>query len=264
MPITPNPSDWRLECRDVSVARGGRPVLFDVRLSIRAGECVTLIGPNGSGKTTLLLTLLGLLQPTAGSVRFGSAEVTRLPTRERGRFAAYVPQGLEHVPAYPVYDFVAFGRFPHLAPLRPLSPADHAAVSQAIAECGLGDLATRPLNEISGGERQKALLAAALAQDAEALFLDEPNTALDPAYLVELVARLRAWVKRNRTLILISHDLDLPTALGGRVVALRSGRVVADGAGAQVLTPATLEAVFGTAFRPAHDAAGNAFVVPVW
>jgi iron complex transport system ATP-binding protein len=258
------PNPWTLECRALDVARGERRVLHDVNLTIAAGECVTLIGPNGSGKTTLLLALLGLLSPAAGSVRLNGAEVARLAPRRRGRFAAYVPQGLEHVPAFTVYDFVAFGRFPHVAALRPLGVEDHAAVSRAIVACRLTDLASRPLNAISGGERQKALLAAALAQDAEALFLDEPNTALDPAYLVELVQRLRAWHAAGRTLVLISHDLHLPAALGGRVVALRAGRVAADGTATDILAPERLSDVFNTRFQRARDDAGHEFSVPAW
>lgn len=257
-------SPWRLECRELAVERGGRPVLRNINFAIAAGECVTLIGPNGSGKTTLLLALLGLLPPTHGSVSLGPDDMRRLSPRRRGRFAAYVPQGLEHVPAFSVYDFVALGRFPHVAALRPLSDFDHAAIARALAECGLTDLAQRPMNEISGGERQKALLAAALAQDAEALFLDEPNTALDPAYLVELVRRLRAWRARGRTLLLISHDLHLPAALGGRIIALQAGSLAADGPASDILTPSTLRGIFGTEFRRGRDDAGNALVIPVW
>jgi len=255
---------WRLECIDLRVVRGGRPVLRDVSLAFSDGECVALIGPNGSGKTTLMLALLGLLRPAAGSVRVNGREVARLPARVRGRFAAYVPQTVERIPAFSIYEVVAAGRFPHVPPLRPLSEADRELVARALHLCGLAELAGRQINAVSGGERQKALIAAAIAQDAQVMLLDEPNTALDPAYQLELVGLLRAWRARGRGLVLISHDLQLPAALGGRVVALRGGRVVADGDAGAVLVPGRLAEVYGAAFEVAQTPDGRRIVLPAW
>jgi iron complex transport system ATP-binding protein len=257
-------SSWRLECRGLSVRRGKRVVVHEVNLSIEAGQLVSLIGPNGSGKTTLMLALLGLLPPAAGSVRLDGAEMHRLAARRRGRFAAYVPQFVERVPAFNIYDVVAGGRHPHVSPLRPLSSVDRQAVEQALAECGLTKLAHRPINAVSGGERQKALIAAAIAQDARVMFLDEPNTALDPAYQVDLVGLLRLWHARGRGVVLISHDLQLPAALGGRVVALRAGRVVADGPTEQALKLEKLAAIYDATFETATTENGRQIVLPNW
>lgn len=255
---------WRLECRGLNVRRGSQSVLHGIDLSIGGGECVCLIGPNGSGKTTLLLALLGLLPPSAGAVTLDGRPVHRLPARVRGRFAAYVPQTIERLPAFRVWDVVASGRFPHIAPLLPLSDADRQAVDWALAQCGLQALAERPVNAISGGERQKALIAACLAQDAAVMFLDEPNTALDPAYQVELVRLLRHWHSGGRAVVVVSHDLQLPAVLGGRVVALRGGQVVADGLTDDVLDPTRLREIYGTEFERAVGDSGRRFVLPRW
>jgi iron complex transport system ATP-binding protein len=255
---------WCLTCRDVTIRRGGRLVLQDIRFELRPGQCVSVIGPNGSGKTTLLLALLGLLPPESGAVELNGVPIRRLGSRQRGRLAAYVPQVVERIPAFRVYDVVAGGRFPHLAPLRPLGPADHDAIDAALRRCGLTDLAQRPVNAVSGGERQKALLAAAIAQDAELLFLDEPSTALDPAVQVELIQLLRDWHARGRGLVLVSHDLNLPAVLGGRVIALQSGRLAADGPVEEVLQPNRLEKIYGTQFEALQTPNGQRLVVPRW
>jgi iron complex transport system ATP-binding protein len=187
-----------------------------------------------------------------------------LSATQRGWLAAYVPQTVERLPAFTVYDVVAAGRYPHVPPLRPLGQADRAAVDAALAQCGLTELALRPVNALSGGERQKALIAAAIAQDAQFMFLDEPNAALDPAYQVELAGLLRQWHARGRGLVLISHDLQLPGVLGGRVVALRAGRIAADGPAEEVLQPERLAAIYGAAFDEAVTSDGRRLVVPRW
>jgi iron complex transport system ATP-binding protein len=238
--------------------------LHDICVEFHSGECVSLIGPNGSGKTTLMMTLLGLLSPASGSVRVNDRDVGALPARVRGRFASYVPQTIERIPAFSVREVVASGRFAHVAPLRPLSQSDRQHVERALETCGLSALADRRIDAVSGGERQKTLIAAAVAQDAQVMFLDEPSTALDPAYQLELVGLLRDWHERGRGLVLISHDLQLPAVLGGRVVALREGRVVADGDAAEILVPERLREVYGAAFEFAETATGRRIVLPNW
>lgn len=252
---------WELMCRGVSVARSGAMVLREIDLNIRSGECVALIGPNGSGKSTLMMTLLGLLKSTRGAVELNGTVISRVRPRERGKWAAYVPQLLEGGADYTVYDMVAAGRYPHLSPLAPLSREDLEAVQRALDQCGLTELAERPISGVSGGERQKTLIAAAIAQDAEVMFLDEPNTALDPAYQIELVRLLRGWHASGRGVVLISHDLHLPAALDCRVVALREGRMVADDVSERVLDPERLREIFGAEFVRVATADG-AVVLP--
>lgn len=255
---------WRFECVGLSVRRGRRLVVDNVSLTLGPGQCVSVVGPNGSGKTTLMLALLGLLPPATGHVRLNGADFRRLSARQRGRFAAYVPQVSELVPAFRVYDVVASGRTPHVSSLAPLAETDHAAIQRALEQCGLTVLADRPLNATSGGERQKTLIAAAIAQGPQLMFLDEPNTGLDPAYQIELVRILRHWHGAGGTVLLISHDLQLPAALGGRVVALRGGHVVADGPAAEVLVPETLGGIYQARFAAATTSDGQQLILPAW
>lgn len=257
-------TDWRLECAGLCVSRADRTVLHHADFTLRPDESVAVIGPNGAGKTTLLLALLGLLPPAAGTVRLNGRDLRRLSARARGRFAAYVPQGLTQLPASRVYDVVAGGRFSWSRRLRRFSADDHAATRDAIVQCGLEALADRPLTALSGGERQKTLLAAAIAQQPRVLMLDEPNAALDPAYQVELVRALRAWRSAGRSLVVISHDLQLPAALGGRVVALRRGRIVGDEPADAILAPDTLVALYEAPFGTATTADGRRIILPDW
>ncbi|MCG3127503.1 MAG: putative siderophore transport system ATP-binding protein YusV [Phycisphaerae bacterium] len=254
--------DWLLEIRELSLDRGGRRVLERVGLSLRAGEGLTLIGPNGAGKTSLLLAMLGLLPAAGGSIQLNGRAVRDIPARARGRWASYVPQSLDGMPGYTVRDVVAGGRFPHVAPLAPLSRDDEEAIQAALDAAGLARLADRPIDHVSGGERQKALLAAAIAQDAQLMMLDEPNTALDPAYQVELVRVLRRWHAVGRGLVIVSHDLHLPAALETRVVALRGGAVVADGSARDVLNAGRLSEIFSAPFEELVGPDGRTVAVP--
>ena len=182
---------WTLRCRDLTVQRGGREVLRSVNLSLRAGQCLALIGPNGAGKTTLMMAMIGLLKPARGAVELNGRPIRDVAARQRGRWASYVPQTLDGMPGFTVSDVVAAGRYPHVSPLAPLSGPDLDIIARALEQSGLTELAERDINQISGGERQKTLIAAAIAQDAGVMFLDEPNPALDPAYQIDLAGMLR-------------------------------------------------------------------------
>lgn len=260
-------ANWRIECRDVSIAAGRHTLVGGVNVTIRAGECISIIGPNGAGKTTLLLALLGIRRPSTGSIRIDDREIGALPARQRGRLFAYVPQSLEHAPDLTVRDVVAAARYPHVSALRPLSADDEQIVDAALTRCGLNsksNIAARRLSEISGGERQKTLLAAAIAQDARALFLDEPDTALDPAYQIELVRLLRGLHAEGRTIVIVSHDLQFPAALVGRVIAMRGGTIAADGPSDEVLTAANLERIYAAPFQTATTSDGRQVLLPKW
>lgn len=259
-----SPTKWRLEGHALRIRRGGRLILDSIDLAIGPGECVSVIGPNGSGKTTLLMALLGFLPLAGGTVRLNGQDWRRLSARTRGRFAAYVPQGVELVPAFSVHDVVAGGRFPYTPRLHALTSDDRAAVGRALELCGLTPLAQRSFNAISGGERQKTLIAAAIAQDPQLMFLDEPTTALDPAHQLELARILRQWQQTGRSLVVVSHDLQLPAALGGRVLALRDGHVVASGPASDILTPERLSDVYGAPFGTLTTLDGKEIALPRW
>ena len=259
---------WRLSARGLNVCRGGRRVLRGVSVDFSNGEIVSIIGPNGAGKTTLLLAMLGLITPESGELSLhhpgkpDGEPLASISGRTRASLAAYVPQALLAMPAFSVRETVATGRYPHVSAFRALDAADQAVIDQMMQVCGLAHLADRSLQELSGGERQKTLLAAAFAQDAQAVFLDEPTTALDPAYQVELVRLLADWHAQGRGILIVSHDLNLPLRLGGRVVALRDGGVAADGPAADVLQPDRLRVIFGAEFEQVLTRAGRPAILP--
>lgn len=235
---------WSVECRELTLVRGGRTVLAPTTLAISCDECVSCVGPNGAGKTSLLLAVLGLLPPAGGTASLAGCEAAQWPPRARARLLAYVPQALIATPWFRVREIICDARFAHVGGARRLAPRDAAVVQRVIETCDLDRLADRSFHTLSGGERQKTLLAAAMAQEPQMLCLDEPTAALDPGYQRELVRILNNWCAAGRGLFCVSHDLSLPAALGGRVVALVDGHVVADGPAAEVLTPPRLAEIF--------------------
>ncbi|MDM8004679.1 MAG: ABC transporter ATP-binding protein [Phycisphaerae bacterium] len=237
-----------IEAEKLTIRRLGRTVLRDVSLRIGDGECLSIIGPNGAGKSTLMGGLLGLIPAAGGGVSLDGLPLGRFSRREIARRIAYVPQIHEGYLGFRVRDVVETGRYAHVRPLDPLSDVDHRAISEAVEACRVGDLLDRTVDTLSGGERQKVWIAAALAQQAPAMFLDEPTSALDPAHQAELIRIMRHLAGGTRTLVVICHDLNLPIALGGRVVAVREGRTVFDDRVEALLDTSRLRALFGTEF----------------
>lgn len=229
----------------------GRPILGPLDLDVLRGECLAVVGPNGAGKTTLLRCLTGLLRPTAGELRYEGRSFATLSRRQLARRIAYVPQIRPARVPLSVEEVVLLGRYPHLSTLQ-LAPRreDFAAVDAALALVGIEDLRRRPVDELSGGERQAAFIAAALAQESELLVLDEPTIHLDARHqreLAELLLRLDA--EAGRTVVLATHDLNLASLLGDRLLALSSGEVLACGPPSEILEPGLLERLFRTKFE---------------
>ena len=192
--------------------RGGaeRLVSAGVGLAIRPGELAALIGPNGSGKSTLLRSLVGLQPPLAGEVLLGGEPVAGLPVEERARRAACVFTGRMDSGWFTVFDIVAFGRYPYTDARNRLSEADRAAVVTAIESVGMYGMRSRRFGELSDGERQKALIARAIAQDCPLLVLDEPTAFLDAGARIEVFhLALRLAREEGKAVILSTHDLDL-------------------------------------------------------
>lgn len=228
----------------------GRRVLGPVDLTVAPGETVAIVGPNGAGKTTLVRLLTGLLPPSCGTVRWGGASAAELGHRELARRIAYVPQVRPTTVPLTVEQLVLLGRHPHLGRWQ-LAPSaeDRAVVERALDLAGLTPLAKRRLESLSGGERQTVYIAAALAQEAPLLVLDEPTTHLDPAHqkqVADLILRLRA--EAGRTVVTATHDLPLAAHVAERVVALKSGRLAAAGPPRQVFTREVLEDLFDAPF----------------
>lgn len=230
------------------VERLGQPVLREVSVRIADGECVSVIGPNGAGKSTLMASLAGLLPVASGAVRLNGKAIHRIKRREVARQLAYVPQIHDGYMGFSVRDIIEAGRYTYLEPLAALGDLDVQAVDEAVAACRIGHLMDRRVATLSGGERQKVWIAAALAQQTPTLFLDEPTNALDPAHQVDLIQIMRAFAGAGRTLLVICHDLNLALALGGRVIALREGSVFFDEPVDVLQDTDRLSALYGTSF----------------
>jgi iron complex transport system ATP-binding protein len=235
-----------LQLREVTVRYGARVGVQNVSLSIGPGELVALVGPNGSGKTTLIRALLGLIAPTEGTVQIQGDSVTALSFRERARRMAWLPQEEQPQENVPILDYVLFGRYAHVPPFYSENSDDYHGAEQALRSVSLWDRRDSGIWEVSGGERQRVLLARALTQDAPILLLDEPTSHLDIAHQLELLDRLAHWRREApRCVVAAIHDLNLAARYADRVVVLSRGRLVEDGRPGQVLSTALLRSVWG-------------------
>ncbi len=253
-----------LEARDLVLGYGGVPVLDGLDLQITPGKVTALVGANACGKSTLLRALARLMRPDGGAVLLDGADIASLSTRDVARRLAILPQGPSAPEALTVRQLVRQGRYPHQRLLRRWDPEDERAVSTAIEATGIVELADRPLDELSGGQRQHAWIAMALAQDTGVLLLDEPTTYLDLAHQVavlELLARLNE--QDGRTVVMVLHDLNQAARYADEVVALRAGRIVAAGPPADVITPAVVREVLGVEVLVVEDpVTGGPLCVP--
>ncbi|HJP55884.1 MAG TPA: ABC transporter ATP-binding protein [Gemmatimonadales bacterium] len=222
---------------------GGR-ALDGVSFEAHPGQLLAISGPNGSGKTTLLRALLGLLPPEAGTAVIGERPAVEWGREALARAVGVVPQREETVFPLTVGDMVMLGRYARLGPVAAAGRADHAAVAQALARCDVTGLASRRVDELSGGEWQRVRVARAIAQEPRILILDEPTTSLDVRHAMELFELMRELVTDGLTGIVITHELNLAARFADRMLLLDGGRVAAAGRAAEVLTPEVLAEVF--------------------
>jgi iron complex transport system ATP-binding protein len=219
----------------------GDPVVHDVSFRVEQGRLAVLLGPNGSGKTTLFKCIAGLWKPTAGKVRLDGTDLLSLNYRQRAALLAVVPQ--EHSPTFPysVMDAVLMGRAPHVGLYSAPSSADIDITRKALDDVGISHLADRCYTRISGGERQMALIARAIAQDAPLLLLDEPTSHLDfrnQHRVLEMVRRIAS--DKGLTVLMTLHDPNLTAFFADQVIMLKNGEIVADGEPDTVLNEQTL------------------------
>lgn len=235
-----------LECQDIRAAYDGAEVLHGISLRIGAGEMVGIIGPNGSGKSTLLRVLAGVLPPVTGKVAIDGRDVFRLRARDRARRIGVVGQQTAVTFAFPVWDLVAMGRHPHLRPLKGLTSHDRDVVRWALERTDILPLADRLVTELSGGELQRVTIARALAQEPDALLLDEPTSQLDINHQLEIGELLLSLnQERGLTTVWVSHDLNLASEFCRRIVMVGEGLMAADGPPAEVITEELLARLYG-------------------
>lgn len=231
-----------IEIQGVSHRIGAVPILEDIRLTLPRGRLTALIGPNGAGKSTLL-SLIGRLMPVqTGRIAVDGADVARTDTRELAKRLAILSQSNPPGSRLRVHELVAFGRWPHHQG-RP-GPADAAAVAAALEEMGLSALSGRFLDQLSGGQRQRAFIAMTLAQGADWMLLDEPLAALDMAHARSVMAGLARLRDAGRSIVTVLHDINHAAIWADHVVALKDGRIAAEGAPAQVCRAEVLGAIY--------------------
>ena len=240
-------------------------VVRDVTVEIHGGGLVGILGPNGSGKTTLLRLLSGTRAPCAGRVTLDGQPLAQLSRREVARRLAVVPQETELSFEYTALEMVLMGRHPHLGLFAVEGPADLAIARDAMTATGTDHLEARNFHTLSGGEKQRVVIAAALAQSPSILLLDEPTASLDLGYQLE-IASLLGSLNRDRgvAMAISTHDLNFAAAVCRDLVAMRDGRVLASGPPDDVLTPDTIRRLYDVeADVHVNDETGHVTVVPV-
>lgn len=234
----------KLDIKGICFSYGSRPALKDVTMNMEKGGMVSIIGPNGSGKTTLLKCIDKMLKPERGSILIEDKDVAKMGTMEMARLLGYVPQSAGNVFPCTVFEALLIGRRPHLS--WGVGEKDRKIVSQTLELMGLEDMAMRMFGELSGGERQKVLIARALAQEPEVLLLDEPTSNLDLRHQLGVLGLLNDVVEKKGILaIMAMHDLNLASRFSHQMVVLRKGEVYAAGEPKSVLTPENIRLVYG-------------------
>ena len=238
-----------LSAEALSVRLGDKAVLNSVSAACAPGLVTAVVGPNGAGKSTLLDCLAALRRPDAGRVTLDGRVLRNLPSRERARRIAYLPQNAEIAWAVSGRTFVGLGRTPYVGAWG-LATEDRAAVDRAMAATGVESFADRVVSTLSGGERARVLIARALAGDPQWLLADEPLAGLDPGHVLDACDLFRRLADdQGRGVVLTLHDLDAALRVADRVIVLAEGRVLADGAPVEALSPAVLKAAYSVEAR---------------
>lgn len=258
-PSWPRPGEIALAATDLAVGIHGRPVLTGVDIAVAAGETVALVGPNGAGKSTLLAALAGDRAAESGRVEVLGRELASWSGHALARCRAVMPQSFSVSFGFSCAEVVALGRAPWAGTRE--SENDESAVRAAMIATGIADLADRPVDSLSGGERARVSLARVLAQQTPILMLDEPTAALDLRHQELALTLARQRAAAGCAVLIVLHDLSLAAAYADRIGVLAGGRVVADGRPATVLTAELLSEVYDQPVRVLDDPEGGAPIV---
>lgn len=253
-----------LRAERLTLAYDREPVVNDVNVAIPAGRITVVVGANACGKSTLLRGLARLLRPRGGRVTLDGESVHDLPSVEVAKVLGLLPQSPVAPDGITVADLVGRGRYPHQGWFRQWRPGDDEAVSRAVQATGVADLLDRTVKELSGGQRQRVWVAMTLAQETDLLLLDEPTTFLDIHHQIELLDLLTDLNRdAGKTVVLVLHDLNLACRYADHIVAMKRGRIVAEGVPADVVTAELVSEVFDLACDVVTDhVSGAPMVVP--
>jgi iron complex transport system ATP-binding protein len=240
----------------------GRTIGRDVSFELGGGEVMCVLGPNGGGKTTLFRTILGLLDKHSGSIALDGKAIESLSRNEIARQIGYVPQGHTGYFAYTVRDFVLMGRTAHVGIFSTPSKNDLAVADRALDSLGMAHLAERPITEVSGGERQLALVARALAQEPRLLVLDEPTASLDFGNQVRVLERIAGLARTGISILFSSHDPDHAFLCAQRALLLAEGRALEIGVPRDVIRADTLQRLYGVSVQVLPLAGGGHTCLP--
>jgi iron complex transport system ATP-binding protein len=255
-------ADPVIEIEDVTVELGEATVLDGVTASVDRGSFVGLVGQNGAGKTTLLRTVAAVVEPESGTVAVDGRDVHSLSSRAASRRVAVVPQDTSLSFDFDVREVVAMGQTPYASRLGGTDAASEDAVEEALRRTEADHLADRSVSEVSGGERQRVLLARALAQDTPVLLLDEPTASLDINHQINTLELVRELTREGKTVVAAIHDLNLAAHYCDELLLLGEGRPIAHGPPESVLTEGHLERGFGTrAAVTRHPITGSVYVM---
>lgn len=232
-----------LTIRQLRFSRGPRVILQGLDLTLNAGRITAILGPNGAGKSTLLGCVAGLLTPQSGSIEIDDARLDSLPSKDRARRIAFLPQTATVAWPIDVQTLVGLGRIPYSGVAS--DEQNREAIRRAMEMTRVSQWTDRIVNELSGGERARVLLARVLAGTSQWILADEPFAGLDPAHQLEAAELLRQFAVNGGGVVLTVHDLSLAARIADRIVLVNEGRIVADGAPEEALNAATLRAVYG-------------------
>lgn len=233
-----------LEIRHLRSGYGAKTILQDGSLDAHAGQITVILGPNGCGKSTLLKTICGILPAAAGQVRLDGQDLLALPSNQTAQKVAYLAQNRQ-APDITVERLVLHGRFPYLRYPRRYRAEDLAAARQAMERMGILELKEEPLSRLSGGQRQKAYIAMALAQDTSVILLDEPTTYLDVAHQMQMLRQARALAQAGKHVVMVLHDLTHALESADQVVLMAKGGVIMQGEPERIFESGALENAFG-------------------
>lgn len=237
-----------IEIKELSAGYPGKTVLQNIHATIPEGKITAILGPNGCGKSTLLKALCGILPAQSGQVLLHGEALLALSPKLRARKLSYLAQSRQ-IPDISVGKLVLHGRFPYLGFPRHYRKEDHACADAAMAAMGILDLKDTQLQNLSGGERQKAYLAMALAQDTPVILLDEPTTYLDIAHQLQLLEHAQMLASQGKTVILVIHDLPHAYSRADNILLMEQGEIVAQGSPEEVFTSGAADRVFGVGLR---------------
>ena len=254
-----------MEIRGIRFSYGRQEVLKGVDMDFYHGTFYGILGPNGCGKSTLLKNLYGYLRPSGGSITLGGSSLAQMKPRERARKIAYVPQDSYIGFDFTVFDVIAMGRNPHHSPLDSLGRHDMEMIETAMEETGTQHLRDKSVNELSGGEKQRTLLARAFAQDSDIILMDEPVSMLDINHQIEIMDLARSMADdKLKTIICVLHDLNLAAQYAQHIFLMKDGTVIRAGIPDVILDADIIRETYGaTVYIGDNGITGTRIVIPV-